>query len=243
MRNSNSPPSYGQQPDSQAVVKGIANNARRPSMLQRGLDPADVRNSAGNLSGARIGNVVRNAADPLGIDPLKLFGSGGPKKVKGQIDPTTGTVTVGNYGKNNQALSDAFTNYLRTGDKGNLRNAGGAFEGLKKQIQQLQGTGWKWGTPSAGAPTVLPGQGPVNWGQGGGQRPPQQGGPANWSPQPPQMPGAQPPQMPPMQQAPSMPPPVQAAPAQPSQVARQYAQAQALRPQQQRSALTPFSGG
>ena len=110
----------------------------------------------GNIGGT-FRESARNALDPLGAF------SGGPKRVKGNIDPTTGTVTVGNYGKNNDALSAAFTNYLRTGDKGVLRDSGGAYKDLKKQIQALQETGWKWGTPSAGAPTVLPGQGPLEW--------------------------------------------------------------------------------
>jgi hypothetical protein len=132
---------------------------KQPSMLQRGLDPAGkFRGTFGDFRGG-LQQSMRN-----GLDPLGAFGGGGPKKVKGAIDPATGTVTVGNYGKNNDALSAAFTNYLRTGDKGALRDSGGAYKPLKREIQRLQATGWKWGTPTAnGGQTTIPGQGPLDW--------------------------------------------------------------------------------
>jgi hypothetical protein len=242
MRSSNSPPSYGNPQD---AASSVANRAKGPGRLERNFDPAGVLTSGGNPFKTLNSNTLRNTLDPAGI-----FGGGGVKAVKGSIDPTTGTVNVSNYGKDKEALSAAFTNYLRTGDKGNLRDAGGAFRPLKRQIQELQATGWKYGTPSAGMPTVLPGQGPVNWGpQPGNPQPPPR--PPTFAPPgqlPPQMqpPGGMP-QQPPMQGAPQMqpsqrPPMPQLPSAPPSRVAEQYAQAQALRPTQQQSMLRPYGG-
>lgn len=121
-----------------------------------------------NLGGAR--QLFARQIDPMGAAGGfgiggALFGNRDPKKVKGVIDPTTGTVKVGNYGKYNDDLSALYTQFLRTGEVPNqLRHGGGAYKKLKNQIRQLQATGWKWGTPTAnGGQTVIPGQGPLNW--------------------------------------------------------------------------------
>jgi hypothetical protein len=151
--------------------------------IRNGLDPA-----GGQLNPIKAtGNIVRNTLDPAGI-----FGSNDPKKVKGAIDPVTGTYTASNYGKNNAAISAAATEFLRTGNiPKSMKHKDGMFTKVKKQIKdQLahggpNGGAWKWGTPSAGAPTVIPGQGPVDWGNappplgqapGAGVVPPAQGG-------------------------------------------------------------------
>jgi len=114
--------------------------------LGRALDPAAIfRGKFGDIKGG-IKEIGRNALDPAGV-----FGHD-PKKVKGKIDPATGTVTVKNYGKYNEQLSNAFTNYLRTGDKGQLQNGGGAYMPLKRQIQQMQKSGYQYQAPSAAMP-------------------------------------------------------------------------------------------
>jgi hypothetical protein len=129
----------------------------------------------GNL-GREIKSGIGHAINPIGdfknrgigaaFDPAGLFVRSDPKKIKGSIDPATGTVDVSNYAKYQPGLEAAFTSYLRTGNvPPELKDLKGAAKGLKNQIKDLQATGWQWGTPSAGAPTVIPGQGPVNWGQ------------------------------------------------------------------------------
>jgi hypothetical protein len=141
--------------------------------IRNGLDPAGILGGERNPF-KQAGNIVRNTLDPAGV-----FGGNDPKKVKGVIDPTTGTVDVTNYGKYQPGLEAAYTQMLRTGVvPPELKHGGGAYKGLKRQIRDIWAHGgpdggpWKWGTPSAGAPTVIPGQGPVNWGAGPGQPPP-----------------------------------------------------------------------
>lgn len=120
--------------------------------VSRGLDPMGLtRGNFGNLRG-NINDVARQTVDPAGV-----FGND-PKKVKGKIDPTTGTVTVGNYGKHNEALSNAYTNYLRTGNKGQLTGGNGAFKPLKKEIQRMQASGWTPPAPQTAAPPTTPGR-------------------------------------------------------------------------------------
>ena len=140
-----------------------------------------------------LGSGIKNGLDPAGLfhgkfgdprnvfDPAGVFGGNDPKKVKGTIDPTTGTYTATNYGKNNAAISAAATEFLRTGNiPPSMKDARGMYTKVKRDIKnQLAhggagGGAWQWGTPSAGAPTVIPGQGPVNW---GGQPPPPTGAP------------------------------------------------------------------
>lgn len=222
-------PTY-KQPAATPVALPPVQSSKLPDMSQPSRIESDFNPTAGGRS------FVRGT-----LDPANVFGKPSPKKVKGTIDPTTGTVSVGNYGKNNAALSGAFTDYLRTGDKGKLKDAGGAYKPLKKQIQALQATGWKYGTPSAGAPTVLPGQGALGWGQQPGNTP--------LAPTPPTFapPGALPPSMQPPggMQPPTFappggmqPPPMQQAPVQSQRPAQlpptpaynpQLAQAEALR--------------
>lgn len=129
----------------------------------------------------QVGNTVNSAVDPAGLfgkgpkdlgslaknglrsalDPAGLFGGGGPKAVKGQIDPITGTVTVSNYGKHKEALSNAFTNYLRTGQVGELTGGHGAYKKLKRQIADLRGTGWTYNPQGASAAPAVAPQRPV----------------------------------------------------------------------------------
>jgi hypothetical protein len=128
------------------------------------------------------------------VDPLGITGRDAPKKVKGSIDPTTGTVNVSNYGKYQPGLEAAYTQYLRTGEvPKQLKHGKGAFKNLKNEIRDFRATGgqgggaWNWGTPSAGAPTNIPSQGPVNW----GQPPPVGGPPQGGAPPSPRQPPAQ----------------------------------------------------
>ena len=187
----------------------------------RALDPANVRGGGigdiGNIGklGGRFfdpaGLTRGNFTNPLGgveegirsaLDPAGVFGSGkDPKKVKGVIDPITGTVDVTNYGKYQPGLEAAYTQMLRTGVvPKELKHGAGAYKPLKQAIRQQWATGgvgggaWKWGTPSAGAPTLIPSQGPVNWGGGapppaGGAPPPAGGG--SWT-KPPRLPSPAP---------------------------------------------------
>jgi len=114
----------------------------------RGLDPAGItRGTFGNL-GAGLKEGLKSALDPAGV-----FSNTRPKSVKGTIDPTTGTVTVSNYKKYQQDLSNAYTNYLRTGEVGQLTGGSGAFKKLKQQIADLRASGWQYNPQAQGAPT------------------------------------------------------------------------------------------
>jgi hypothetical protein len=171
--------------------------------IGRILDPAGI--GRGNLTDFK-GGFLESARSTL--DPAGVFGSRDhdPKDAKGVLDPAAGTFTIKNYGKNNAAISAAATEFLRTGRvPSSLKHAEGAFKDIKHQIRQQLNSGgpgggaWQWGTPSAGAPTTIPGQGPINWGQqpGQGAPPPAAGAPppaagAPPSPMPPYNPGASP---------------------------------------------------
>jgi hypothetical protein len=141
--------------------------------IGRILDPAGIaRGNFGDFGGG-FKESFRSALDPAGV-----FSNNDPKRVKGSIDPVAGTYTARNYGKNNAAISAAATEFLRTGRiPKSMKHMSGMFTGVKKAIRQQLKTGgpeggaWQWGTPSAGAPTNIPGQGPINWGQQAPQGP------------------------------------------------------------------------
>ena len=128
----------------------------------RALDPANVRGGGigdiGNIGklGGRFfdpaGLTRGNFTNPLGgveegirsaLDPAGVFGSGkDPKKVKGVIDPITGTVDVTNYGKYQPGLEAAYTQMLRTGVvPKELKHGAGAYKPLKQAIRQQWATG------------------------------------------------------------------------------------------------------
>jgi hypothetical protein len=157
-------------PDKGLTISGSNIGNQFKNGIRNGLDPAGILGGERNPF-KQAGNIVRNSLDPAGI-----FSNNDPKKVKGHVDPVTGTYVVENYGKNKDAISAAATEYLRTGNiPPSMKHMRGMFTGVKNQIRdQLAhggegGGAWQWGTPSAGAPTTIPGQGPVNWGNGAQQ--------------------------------------------------------------------------
>ena len=105
-------------------------------------------------AGALAAMPMENAfgIDPLGlagrstmrphrlIDPLGITGMGSNERWRGKIDPETGTVDVKGRG---QRWDDAFTNYLRTG-QGEPTGGRGAFKRIKKQIDALRDSGWRY---------------------------------------------------------------------------------------------------
>jgi hypothetical protein len=148
------------------VPKFQTNSQYALGNLARPFDPLATRLVAGPAGFG--GGGIKGMIDPLGA----VLGRDAPKKVKGSIDPATGTVDVSNYGKYQPGLEAAYTQYLRTGEvPKQLKHGKGAFKNLKNEIRDFRATGgqgggaWNWGTPSAGAPTNIPSTGPVNWGQ------------------------------------------------------------------------------
>jgi len=73
------------------------------------------------------------------VDPLGLTGRD-EGRWRANIDPTTGTVNVKGRG---QKWDDIFTNYLRTG-QGEPTGGKGAFKRIKRQIEALRDSGWRY---------------------------------------------------------------------------------------------------
>jgi len=101
------------------------------------------------------------ASSAGGGGPLNVDGKGGKNPIYGgMVNPATGEVIVYTPGTADRdaALSEAATNYLRTG-QGNIGGYG--YERIRSAIDQLRGSGWQYQAPTqpGGAGTTpQPGQ-------------------------------------------------------------------------------------
>jgi hypothetical protein len=96
-----------------------------------------------------------NAALQLGS--WGAFGGGQDKKFGGTINPLTGTVDITHGGKKEAEREALLTNYLRTGEGGDL--LGNKYNRFTNQIDRLRNSGWEYDPNAQATANAQPGAG------------------------------------------------------------------------------------